>query len=286
MTKPTHRTLSLGGGVQSSVLLLMAEYGETDSRPEVAIFADTGWEPQSVYRHLDWLETQTEIPIVRVNRGRNLGDDTDAWVQHEGRPALSLPVFVMNLDGSKGMLQHRQCTTQYKMQPIGKWITENMLGVAPGRRVPKHVNVETWMGISYDEAIRMKDKSLWPWLTNRYPLVEMHMTRTDCREWFAERYPGRTLTRSACAGCPYRSDEEWLSLKQTDPGDFERAAEIDDAMRGLREKRGCEGTPYLHHRRVPILQAVEQYEEELRLNPTEPGLESGGGNECEGVCFV
>ena len=71
--------LSLGAGVQSSTLLLMAEAGEIEPRPDAAIFADTGWEPAAVYQHLDWLETQTSIPIHRVSNGRNLYDDTWAW---------------------------------------------------------------------------------------------------------------------------------------------------------------------------------------------------------------
>mgnify|MGYP006407382703 CR=1 FL=1 len=47
----TLRVLSLGAGVQSSVLALMAAKGLV-TKPDVAIFADTQWEPQSVYDHL------------------------------------------------------------------------------------------------------------------------------------------------------------------------------------------------------------------------------------------
>lgn len=47
--------LSLGAGVQSTTMLLMAAAGELEPLPELAIFADTGWEPATVYEHLDWL---------------------------------------------------------------------------------------------------------------------------------------------------------------------------------------------------------------------------------------
>ena len=44
--KKVFRSLSLGAGVQSTVLALMAERGDHGlSKPDVAIFADTGWEP-------------------------------------------------------------------------------------------------------------------------------------------------------------------------------------------------------------------------------------------------
>ena len=41
--------ISLGGGVQSSVMALMASKGAFDSVPDCAIFADTHWEPPSLY---------------------------------------------------------------------------------------------------------------------------------------------------------------------------------------------------------------------------------------------
>ena len=46
------RALSLGAGVQSTTLALMASHGEIGPMPDCAIFADTGWEPQAVYDHL------------------------------------------------------------------------------------------------------------------------------------------------------------------------------------------------------------------------------------------
>ena len=49
--------LSLGAGVQSSTLALMAARGDIKP-PKAAIFADTGWEPAKVYDYLEWLEEQ------------------------------------------------------------------------------------------------------------------------------------------------------------------------------------------------------------------------------------
>ena len=46
--------LSLGAGVQSTCLALMAAKGEVTPMPDAAIFADTH-EPKEVYEHLDWL---------------------------------------------------------------------------------------------------------------------------------------------------------------------------------------------------------------------------------------
>ena len=61
--------ISLGAGVQSSTMALMAAKGEITPMPDAAIFADTGWEPKYVYDWLDWLETQLPFPVHRVSGG-------------------------------------------------------------------------------------------------------------------------------------------------------------------------------------------------------------------------
>ena len=65
------------------------------------------------------------------------------------------------------------------------------LGVTPSsyeegrRRVWSYAEaVELWLGISTDEAIRIKD-SQDRWMTNRYPLIEAGMSRRDCPDWWA-----------------------------------------------------------------------------------------------------
>lgn len=69
MSEPALRLLSLGAGLQSTVLALMACDG-TLPKPDGAIFADTGWEPQRVYDHLDRLGEvldEAGIPLHRVS---------------------------------------------------------------------------------------------------------------------------------------------------------------------------------------------------------------------------
>ena len=50
--------ISLGAGVQSSTMALMAAHGEITPMPDYAIFADTQAEPDHIYEWLDWLEGQ------------------------------------------------------------------------------------------------------------------------------------------------------------------------------------------------------------------------------------
>ena len=45
------RVISLGAGVQSTTMALMAAQGEIGPMPDCAIFADTQGEPRKVYEH-------------------------------------------------------------------------------------------------------------------------------------------------------------------------------------------------------------------------------------------
>src|SRR5256885_15710837 len=68
MGNPRLVVQSLGAGVQSTTMLLLANHGELPGPPvDAAIFADTGWEPAAVYAHLAWLERVSEVPIIRVS---------------------------------------------------------------------------------------------------------------------------------------------------------------------------------------------------------------------------
>ena len=69
--------LSLGAGVQSTTLLILAARGDLEPL-DGAVFADTGWEPAAVYTHLDRIErdiaTPAGIPMHRICFG-NIRDE-------------------------------------------------------------------------------------------------------------------------------------------------------------------------------------------------------------------
>ena len=60
--------ISLGAGVQSTTMALMAAHGEIEPMPDCAIFADTGDEPQAVYDHLAWLMSGNVLPFPELVR--------------------------------------------------------------------------------------------------------------------------------------------------------------------------------------------------------------------------
>ena len=280
LENPTLRVLSLGAGVQSTVMALMAESEEFGPRPDCAIFADTGWEPKEVYEHLDWLEKQISFPVYRVESG-NIKHDLENNLNTTGHNFSAIPFFMINKDGSFGMAR-RQCTSEYKLKPIRKKVRD-LIGLKPKQRTPKGVMVEMWMGISRDEVQRMKESSD-SWVTNRWPLLEKEMRRYDCLNWFQNCYPKRSLAKSACIGCPFHDDHEWSHIKNNYPEEFEEACQIDEKLRDPEMDGGkFHGQRYLHAQRIPL--------REVRFNTaSETGQQDLFNdlmqNECDGMCGI
>jgi len=220
-----HHFLNLGAGVQSTALYLMSIDGDEELVPkfDAAVFADTQEEPDDVYRHLDWLDTQGGPPIICTTAGK-LGDAIEAGTDSlgngckDGSTWVSIPVFTRMPDGSKAITR-RQCTNEYKVQPVEREIRRR-LGAAPGRGLPKDIVVHQYMGLSHDEpkrVIRVKQRFLAKpsnWQVH-FPLFEMEMTRADCVAYLQKRVP-HIVPRSACVFCPFKSDSEWRRLRDED----------------------------------------------------------------------
>lgn len=265
--------LSLGAGVQSSTLLLMAEAGEFEFKPAYAIFADTGWEPQAVYDWLDWLEGHVSIPILRVNNG-NIRQMLTAPVGRRQRIA-AVPFYMDDGSGKRGM-GRRQCTHEYKLKPIG-WKCRELLGKGRKDRI-KAGAVETWIGISLDEAHRMKPSKV-AWMVNRWPLIDRRMTRHDCLLWL-EAHGYSEPPKSACIGCPFRNDARWRALKEN-AAEWEDAVTVDKIIRsgGTQKEKGLRGKQYMHSSMKPL--------DEVDLTTeSDWGQLELFGNECEGMCGV
>ena len=263
--------LSLGAGRQSSYLYYAACMGFVRPTPIAAVFADTGWEPASVYRYLEYLEGLSwNVPIVRVTRG-NIRDDIQGAAQrpqdYQGRRVAAMPFFLD--DGGRYGFARRQCTTSYKVDAINDWISENVLGRKKGGRWPTQPAVVQWRGISMDEVQRATE-SREPWLTVRYPLLEMGMSAGDCIEELHRAGMPRP-PKSSCIGCPFHSDQYWLEMKRTAPDEFEDACAFDDS---IRTPKGLRGTAYLHSSRRPLREVEFKYDRQ-------PDLFAG---ECEGMC--
>lgn len=292
------RAISLGAGVQSTTMALLAAHGEIGPMPDCAIFADTGWEPKAVYEHLEWLMSGNVLPfpvhIVSagdIRRHLLAAGEGHRWASIPAfaktvTPAgAAVPVLDEDEDGelveigvrrttsetvSIGMIR-RQCTTDFKIIPIRRKLRE--LAGLTRRRSPAYPVVESWIGISTDEVVRAKP-SFEPWQLKRFPLIEARMSRRDCLAWLRRQgYPDPP--KSACIGCPFHDNARWRHIRDHDPDAWADAVAVDRTLRtGL---RGIRGEVFLHRSCVP-----------LELADLSTAADRGQldlfVNECEGMC--
>lgn len=247
MTVPTIRVLSLGAGVQSTVLALMACDGTLPGL-DAAAFADTSWEPPAVYEQVDRLATElarVDIPLHRVSSGNLRADTLDP--DHR---FVSVPWFVRNADGGEGM-GRRQCTSEYKLKPIKVKVRE-LLGYPHPTPVPRDVYAEQWIGFSTDEIHPVRDRLDVNYSRPRYPLLDLGMSRKDCQRWLERAGWGHTA-KSACIGCPFHGNAQWRELRDNHPEQWADAVDFDRRIRkGGASANPLDGEAFLHRSRVPL----------------------------------
>lgn len=292
--KPTRAAMSFGGGVQSTALAFLAL--ERDPRlleqtggvvPELYLFADTGDERRATYAHV-WKMAEVfaaaGVPLQIVmrgetstNRGKSLSNHILTRNGGRGKGIATAPFFVETLKGDLAPTR-RTCTSQFKIGPLMKaqrdWFQ-------PPRGTEKPI-WQQWLGISMDEAHRMKDADRRYYMTF-HPLVWMRWSRQHCVEYLkGKRYADGSpvqIVRSSCVYCPFHDAEEWRAV-QSDPEDWKAACHFDRTIRKVWKEDGLGGIkapPFLHRSGKPI--------EEIDFSEDSDQM-SLWGEECAGVCGV
>lgn len=250
---------------------MLASEGKLAVKPDVAIFADTGNEPDEVYEYLTYLQQLSDIPII-VHKERNIIDDLYGFLDGKKKRYANPPFFVRKGDGKQAKLM-RICTKEYKIEMVERAIRRTYLGLKPRQRLPKGTHVNMMLGISTDEIERVKP-SQTVWVTRSFPLIdELNMSRIDCLRWMEQR-GYKPPPRSSCLICPYHSDSEWSRLMRN-PKYRTHIIAVDEAIRG-----GFKGTQegvqlFLHRSLRPI--------SEITFEDSDEGTFS---EECEGLCGI
>ena len=248
---------SFGAGVQSVALAVLNATGRVQPRADLAVFADPGSEEQETYRLLPvyeaWLaEQRYPLITVRSQRGR-LRD----YVWHR---STVIPAYA----ASSGAPGRRQCTVDWKIMPIRRYA--RLLGA-------KVLTVQ--LGISFDEWHRMRDSGA-RWVTNCYPLVDMQLSREDCRRIIREVGLPEP-PKSHCVFCPYQSLASWQRRAIECPDEFEQCAQLEDRINERQRERGRTAL-YLSRTLRPLRQVCSG--DQLTLDQVLL-------DECEGgYCFV
>ena len=255
--------LSLGAGVQSSVLALKSAIGEIPMF-DCAIFADTGWEPPEVMEYLDYIESRVPFPVYRVKKGNIYND----LLAHGAGLDVRDPYIPLFIEG--GGPGKRQCTADYKIKPINDKLRE-LAGIKK-RQAVKEIRVVMSIGISMDEIMRCKPSRV-KWIWNQWPLIDARMTREDCIHWALDNEVPKP-PKSSCIGCPFHSQQAWAELKHDTPELFAQAVQVDELYR---EIPGMKKKQYMLRSNIPLREA------EFKPSKREANQFN---NECEGMCGV
>lgn len=255
MSSDRMKVISLGWGTQSFALAAMSALGEIE-KVDFTIHADTTHERSDTYafaeRYTPWLE-KLGVQVVTVS------DHEQAQTVETYK--TDIPAFTLSPKG-RGMLR-RQCTGRWKIVPMRRYL----------QKVRNKQRIEQWIGITTDEATRMKPSDV-KYITHRWPLIELDMSRKDCISWL-QNHGLDIPPRSACVFCPYHDANEWRDLKVNGNGDFQKAIRVDRAIRKVRPPYDL----FVHQTCVPL--EVVDFRTEV-----EKGQMTLWDEECEGMCGV
>ena len=270
-TPKTVRSVSYGGGVQSTALLVMAARGMIDY--PLFIFANTGDDSE----HPDSIAYVREIAIpygkehgIEVVEVARKGPTLLQVAMGEGQYESSK--FPLPFYGENGPPLGRACTSEWKIRTVAKELRRRGCSA----KNPAHVA----LGISMDEIQRAKAEGYqdpkFKIQILHYPLLQAGMNRHDCLKMIADEglpEPGK----SSCYFCPFHSRDAWQRLRETRPDLFEQSVRLEKRYKERLDEHGLRTqwlTPAGSRSNMTLDQAIND----------QPSL--FGGDECGGYCHT
>lgn len=267
----TIRSISYGGGVQSTALLVLAAQQKIDF--PLFLFANVGDDSE----HPDTLDyvrnvaapyaADNGIELVELRKRKRDGSEPTLWseVMDKGRE-------VIPIRGENGAPMSRTCTVDWKVKVIAKELKARGATTAD----PAHVGI----GISVDEIQRANaNKNVEPWEIIEYPLLDLRMFRDDCMRVIREA--GLPVPpKSSCFFCPFhRVDTAWVDLRRDRPDLFAKAQQLEDHLSARSMARRGKGL-YLTRFAKPLSEVVPDDVDLL------PFAEDGDGGCDSGYCWT
>ena len=242
------RVLSLGAGVESTTVALMAAHGCLTTGLDAAVFADTGAEMAHTYQTLEWLIPELEehgVAVHLVTAGdwptlteENVGiwADTLEIARGDATRGDHQPFFTEGKGGRSYSMTTRKCTRHYKIRPVSRKVREIMQSTG-------YNQVERWQGVSSQEMDRINAPNT-QYTAHRFPLVDQRMSRSDCRVWL-DRHGYPEVKKSACKQCPFRKKMGFSAMRREYPDTFNEVAQWEQQIRDAGGLPGMNGMPYL-----------------------------------------
>lgn len=252
------KILSFGAGMQSTALALMScENAVQVPAPyplvpvyDAVIFCDLGLEPPWVKAQMEFTKRACEnagIPFYVLDTPL-YKDFTENFGE---RRAISIPWWTLGNDGHKSKMP-RNCTIDYKVDRISKFVRWELLRYRKGQRLrPEDVKGhEMHMGFSAEEARRCKE-SKSPMFVNKFPLVDMGLTRADNYKYILEEW-GLNTKASACAFCPFHKNFFYQYIRENEPETYQAVVGVDHLLRDKNPKPPMDSDLFISRSRKRI----------------------------------
>ena len=225
------RTISYGGGVQSSALCVLAIQGKLGP-VDAALFANVGDDSEhpatlEYVRNvmIPWA-AERGLPVHELHRTKRDGEVETLWGRLMKDGSRSLPIPVRMSNGAPGT---RLCTHDFKIKVVGKWLKAN--GASADNPA------EVMIGISTDEIQRVSNKKVEPYEQPIYPLINLGLDRAACMAVI--RDAGLPVPpKSSCFFCPFHRPQMWAEMRRDEPELFERSQLLEDVLNERRTLLG------------------------------------------------
>jgi hypothetical protein len=229
-------------------------------RPEAACMVDTNRERSSTWRYVDAVIrpelAALGVPFTVIDRSRYATKDL---LGGEDGESVLLPLYTNQIGESK---LPEFCSGEWKREVVVRWARQQPGWFERG--------VDCWLGITHEERHRRGKRPRLQWFQPSYPLLDRcpsHVSRVyDLCQEFGWPDP----VRSCCWMCPNMRNAEWRDLRDTSPGEFAQACDLDDWARTV------DPCGFVHNSRVPLRMADLD-------TPEPPGLFGGGCS--SGMCY-
>lgn len=218
---------------------------------DAVVFCDLGFEPP-------WVKTQMEFTKAACEQAGIHFKVIDSplyqdFMENFGeRRTISIPWWTLGDDGKKSKMP-RNCTIDYKVNMISKYVRWELLGYRKGQRLRDEDKKahEMHMGFSAEEAHRCKE-SPNPMFINRFPLVEMGMVRADNYAYIKDVW-GLETKASACCFCPFHRNYFFQYLKEQAPDDYTKLLEVDNLLQDKNPKPPMDSDLFLSRSRKRLV---------------------------------
>lgn len=223
---------------------------------DISIFCDLGFEPPWVKKQVEFLANAGHscgVPLVILDSPLY----TDFMENFGERRTISIPWWTIKEDGHKSKMP-RNCTIDYKVELISKYVRWELLGYKKGQRLREEDKKahEMHMGFSAEESRRCKE-SPNPMFVNKFPLVEMGLTRADNFAYIKDVW-GLETKASACSFCPFHKNYFFKFLRENEPEQYAQVVGVDELLRDKNPKPPMDSDLFISRSRKRLMDLTDE----------------------------